>query len=512
MITEKNPVVETGSGKVMGETREGVAVFRGIPYGGDCGPGRRFMAPVPAESWEGVRDCTKNGPIAVQLGESVAASPAFREYFGGGHPELQGVLEERQGENCLVLNVLTPGITGKRPVLFYIHGGGFTTNSGSIATGGDRLVREQDLVLVSVNHRLNAFGFLYLGDLDPKYKDSGNAGMLDLILALKWVQRNIAAFGGDPDRVTIMGESGGGMKVSHLLAMEEAKGLFRQAIVESGSQPVGLYTREAATRDALGFLDRAGVKPDELDKLQTMPVEKLREAIGFGLSGYSPVADGIHLMPNDSGHFNVYPSAKGVPLMVGSSIEEMAAFLPPETFSMGWDQLLDALTQPSREESAPLTVQQAEEAVRLLRESDPGATADHIYQRVVSMRSFLGGGAHRQAEAMAAESGAPVYLYAITAGSPYRDTQVTEKRYAWHTADLPLQFGIVAHPEQEALSKVYRQLWGSFVRTGVPSSDHIIWPPYTVGQKETLVIGDDKIEAEKDPFGPVYRFFDGIKD
>ena len=185
MVTEKNPVVKTGSGKVMGETREGVAIFRGIPYGGDCGPGRRFMAPVPAASWEGVRDCTKNGPIAVQLGESVAASAAFREYFGGGHPELQGVLEEEQGENCLVLNVLTPDLTGKRPVLFYIHGGGFTTNSGSIATGGDRLVREQNLVLVSVNHRLNAFGFLYLGDLDPKYKDSGNAGMLDLILALK---------------------------------------------------------------------------------------------------------------------------------------------------------------------------------------------------------------------------------------------------------------------------------------------------------------------------------------
>ena len=118
MVTEKNPVVKTGSGKVMGETREGVAIFRGIPYGGDCGPGRRFMAPVPAESWEGVRDCTKNGPIAVQLGESVAASAAFREYFGGGHPELQGVLGEEQGENCLVLNVLTPDLTGKRPVLF----------------------------------------------------------------------------------------------------------------------------------------------------------------------------------------------------------------------------------------------------------------------------------------------------------------------------------------------------------------------------------------------------------
>lgn len=512
MVAEKNPVVKIESGKIMGENREGVAIFRGIPYGGDCGPGRRFMAPVPAESWDGIRNCTKNGPIAVQYGESVGASAAFREYFSGGHPELQGVLEEQQGENCLVLNVLTPDFTGKRPVLFYIHGGGFTTNSGSIATGGDRLVREQDLVLVSVNHRLNAFGFLYLGDLDPKYRDSGNAGMLDLIMALKWVQRNIAMFGGDPEKVTIMGESGGGMKVSHLLAMEEAKGLFHQAIVKSGSQPVGLYTREEATKDALEFLKRADVRPDELDKLQTLPVEKLREAIGFGLSGYSPVADGIHLMHNYSKNFSVYPSAKGIPLMIGSSTEEMAAFLPPETFSIGWDNLTDALTQSVREESVPLTVQQAKEAVRLLCEADPNATADHIYQRAMSMRSFLGGGAHRHAEIMAKESSAPVYFYIITAGSPYRDTNITKKCYAWHTADLPLQFGIVAHPEQEALSKIYRELWGSFIRTGIPSSEGISWPAYTSDKKETLVIGDKGCMSVENSFGPIHTFFDGLQD
>lgn len=510
MITEKNPVVEIHTGKIKGETRNGVAIFRGIPYGGDCGPGHRFMAPVPAEPWEGVRDCTKNGPIAVQMGESVAASAPFREYFGGDHPELQGVLEEHQDENCLVLNVLTGSFDGRRPVLFYIHGGGYTTNSGSIATGGDRLVQEQDIVLVSVNHRLNAFGALYLGDLDPKYRDSGNAGMLDLILALKWVRKNIAAFGGDPDQVTLMGESGGGMKISHLLAMEEARGLFCRAVVESGSVPVGLYTREQATKDALAFLERAGVQPDKLDLLQQLPVEQLRQAIGFGLNGYAPVADGIHLMPNTTGGFCVYPSAKGIPLMVGFSLEEMAAFVPPEIFTISWENLVGELTK-SGEGNPSLTPEQAASVVSLLREADPEAGSDQIYVRVISMQSPLGGGAHRQAEAMGKESGAPVYLYTITAGSPYRDTSVTEKRYAWHTADLPLQFRIVAHPEQETISKLYGNLLGSFVRTGVPSAEAITWPAYTVEKKETLMIGDSGAVAMENPLKKVYDFFDGFQ-
>ena len=510
MVTEKNPVVEIRTGKVMGETREGVAIFRGIPYGGDCGPGRRFMAPVPAESWEGVRDCTRNGPIAVQLGESVAASAAFREYFSGGRPELQGVLDERQGEDCLVVNVLTPSLEGKLPVLFYIHGGGFTTNSGSIATGGDRLVREQQILLVSVNHRLNAFGALYLGDFDEKYRDSGNAGMLDLVLALRWVRDNIAAFGGDPGKVTIMGESGGGMKVSHLLAMEEAKGLFRQAIVESGSNPVGLYGRAEAAEDARRFLERAGVGVHELDKLQALPVEKLREAVGLGLGGYAPVADGVHLMPNRTGDFAVYPSAAGVPLMAGASIEEMAAFAPPETFSIGWENLADELGRPGMN-YAPMTRPQVEEAVRLLKKMDPGISPDHAYHRIVSARSFLGGGAHRQAEAMAKGSGAPVYHYLITAGSPYRDTAVTDKRYAWHTADLPLQLGIVAHPEQEEIAKTYRAFWGSFVRTGVPSAEGLVWPAYTPEKKETMVFGDRGAEAQDDPMGEFFRYMDALE-
>ena len=417
---------------------------------------------------------------------------------------------EEQGENCLVLNVLTPGTDDKkRPVLIYIHGGGFTTNSGSILTGGDKLVREQNIVAVSVNHRLNAFGFLYLGDLDPKYKDSGMTGMLDLVLALHWVQDNIAFFGGDPSRVTLMGESGGGMKISTLLAMKEAKGLFAQAIIESGSNVVGTYIRGQATQDSLAFLKRAGVDSEHLEQIQELPTETLRKVIGFGLDGYAPVADGIHLQPNPTGKFCVYPSAKGVPIMVGASTEELAAFVPPDKFSIGWEQLKEELTAPVMGGKA-MTPEQAEAAIALFQKEEPDITSDHLYMQAVSMMSFLGNGAHRQADIMARESEAPVYHYLITKGSPYRDPAITEKRYAWHTADLPLQLRIVANSEQEEESKRYARLWGNFIRTGAPSDGEIRWPQYTPEEKETMVFGESA-GVQKKPLEKIYAFFDSLE-
>ncbi len=162
-----SPIVTTSKGKVKGETRNGVAIFRGIPYGAPTDGENRFKKPEPAPPWEGVLDCTINGPIAVQNGMSISGAPGLGDYFSGGHPELFGVADEKQGENCLVLNVLTPGVDRKeRPVLVYIHGGGFDTGSGTLTLGADKLAKEEDLVIVGVNHRLNLFGFLSLGHLD----------------------------------------------------------------------------------------------------------------------------------------------------------------------------------------------------------------------------------------------------------------------------------------------------------------------------------------------------------
>ena len=184
-VDTPDPIVTATTGKVRGEKRGGVAIFRGIPYGDDCGGTRRFLPPMPAKNWEGVRDCTKNGPIAVQFGESISGSELFGPYFSGGKKELFGSADEKQSEDCLVLNVLTPGIDDKRrPVLVYMHGGGFATGSGTLVLGADNFCREEDIVVVGVNHRLNVFGYLHLGAFDRKYAEAGMAGMLDLVLAL----------------------------------------------------------------------------------------------------------------------------------------------------------------------------------------------------------------------------------------------------------------------------------------------------------------------------------------
>jgi para-nitrobenzyl esterase len=182
------------------------------------------------------------------------------------------------------LNVLTPGLQGKRPVMIYIHGGGFAIGSGALTLVADRFVAEQDVVLVGVNHRLNVFGYTYLGAIDPKYADSGNVGQLDLIAALQWVRDNIAHFGGDPSNVTIFGESGGGGKVSTLMAMPGAKGLFRRAIVESGSH-LAVRTKEAATENTNYMLSALGLTASQVDQLQSVPADKLLAAMPPGPMG-----------------------------------------------------------------------------------------------------------------------------------------------------------------------------------------------------------------------------------
>ncbi|MBQ9712263.1 MAG: carboxylesterase/lipase family protein [Bacteroidales bacterium] len=196
-VTDEHPVAVISSGKISGENRDGIAIFRGIPYGGPCDGANRWMPPTPVQPWEGTRDCTVNGPIAMQNSQSISADPTgLGRYFNGGHPELFGCEDEYESENCLVLDVLTPGIDkAARPVLVYIHGGGFATGSGSLVLGADRLSREEDIVIVGVNHRLNIFGYLYLGALDPAYETSGSVGMQDLVQALEWVRDNIAALG-----------------------------------------------------------------------------------------------------------------------------------------------------------------------------------------------------------------------------------------------------------------------------------------------------------------------------
>ncbi|GGD88808.1 carboxylesterase/lipase family protein [Paenibacillus nasutitermitis] len=510
-VKESNPVVDTIHGKVQGENRNGIAIFRGIPYGGNCDGKSRFLPSVPAADWTGVLDCTKNGYYAMQFGTSISGAEGLGPYFSGGKPELFGVADEKQHENCLVLNVVTPGIDHKkRPVLVYLHGGGFSSGSGTLVLGSDPLAREEDLVIVGVNHRLNVFGYLYLGAFDKKYADSGMAGMLDLVLALEWVRDNIGAFGGDPEKVTIMGESGGGMKVSVLLAMEKAKGLFRAAIVESGSFVVGRASAEQGAEIAKKLLDKLGISPDELDKLTDLSAKDILEAAhGDAEMDFGPVADGINLNYNPTDEFFASEVSAFIPLLVGSSEDEMAVFTPSSTFDITWASLRDALAGANEGLLEDLSAEEKiDRMINVFKETDrKNNSADHLYLKIVSLSSFLGGGAFYQAQAKAKQGTASVYHYLVSFDAPLPAKE--DRKFAWHTADLPLQMRIILHPECEEISKVMARAWAAFVRTGSPSTEELVWPEFTLEEKKVMVF-DDVCRVEADPLKEMREVIEGL--
>jgi para-nitrobenzyl esterase len=248
-----SPVVETQYGQVRGVTVEGVHVFKGIPYGGPTEGAGRFVPPSRPAKWAGVYEATANGPRCVQGPGNIFLNPTIGAYFRGSEDRTELAAQE-DSENCLVLNVSTPGLDGKRPVMVYIHGGGYANGSGLLTVYADAFPREEDVVLVGVNHRLNVFGYLYLGGLSPRYA-TGNAGQLDLIAALEWVRDNISRFGGDPENVTLFGESGGGGKINTLMGMPAASGLFHKVIIESGPL-LHVSDPDAATAYARGLLGK----------------------------------------------------------------------------------------------------------------------------------------------------------------------------------------------------------------------------------------------------------------
>lgn len=506
-VTERNPVVETVCGKVRGENREGVAIFRGIPYGSGCSGERRFLPAMPAENWDGIYDCTKNGYTAVQFGCSISGADGFGPYFSGGNPQLFGVEEEQQNEDCLVLNVVTPGIDDlQRPVVVYVHGGGFATGSGSLVLGADQWAREEDIVVVGINHRLNVFGYLHLGEFDRKYAESGMAGILDIVLALQWVQNNIAAFGGDPNKVTIMGESGGGMKVSNLLAMEKAKGLFRSAIVESGSSPIGRTGIQQGTKLAESILKELNLSKEHLNQLCAVPARELLEAAKKAVNGdmmqYSPVADEINLCFNPAEEFIAPEISAKIPLLVGASDDELAVFSPPSAFTITWDTLREALlTQNGNSHGGflpPITEQNVDKIIEVFKKHNRKQDdAAHLYLKIISLSSFLGGGAFYQAMAKAKQGAAPVYHYMVAYDAPH--PIIPEKKYAWHTADLPLQMRVVLHPECKSISKTMAHAWAAFIRSGNPSTANLSWPEFTTRDKQVMIF-DDVCRTETDPY------------
>jgi len=500
----KDPLLaDTVYGKVRGVQVNGVSMFAGIPYGGTTEGAGRFMPPSKPAKWASVRDAVTPGPRAMQTAAPLGPpgnnpmGASIDLYFTGGKANSFEVANTKMGEDCLVLNVVTGNLKGKRPVMVFIHGGGFASGDGILALSADKWVREEDIVVVGVNHRLNIFGYTYLGGISEKYADSGNVGQLDLIAALEWVRDNIVNFGGDPQNVTIFGQSGGGAKISTLIAMPRAKGLFHRAIVESGSM-LRVSTKEEATERAKALLKALGLNEGQVDELQKIPADKLL-AVKFSTSaaipsarvmGQQPVVDGRSI-PQQTWTPNAPKTAAGVSMIIGNCKDESA------TFGMGDQSLfnLDEAGLREREIKAGIPESEVDKLLALYHRDYPSDSPSDLYFRISSDR-----GARRnvmnQADRKLAVGPGNVYVYNFAWNTPVFDGKLR----AFHTAELPLVFRRVGFPESEELSRQLGGAWAAFARKGDPNHTGLPnWAPYSVSERPTMVFDAGKTKLVKNP-------------
>ena len=473
------PLVQTESGAVRGFYYDGNYIFRGIPYA----QAKRFHAPEPAEPWEGRFDATNYGLVSPLLHYE--------------RPKSELLVPHRnwvEGEDCLNLNIWTTDLSPekKKPVFFWIHGGGFSDGSsieGESYDGSD-LTKAADCVFVSVNHRLNILGYLDFSDYGKEYENSGNNGMLDLIAALRWVRDNIAAFGGDPDCVTIVGQSGGGGKVTALLQMEEADGLYHRAIILSG---------EVATHDAevLG-----SAKPcieammeylhvEKVSDLETMPWFRLADAYNHVMPSIAAQGKNIGCMPIRNGHFAGNPLRVGwregslkVPLIIGTCYSEFLSFT-----SQGIDRSALTCEEGISELSKRAGTEAAAELAEAFRKAYPQRNpvdilfADWLFRKPTSQHARL-----------RAKQGGKVYSYQFALDFP-----IEGGRTAWHCADIPFLMHNTWRIPLENIPGVSGRIedaiaasLSAFMRTGDPNCEAIpVWGPVSEETEPVLLIEKD---------------------
>jgi para-nitrobenzyl esterase len=474
---------------VRGFVDRNVNVFRGIRYGASTAK-RRFRPPLPPDPWQDVLDALDYAPAAPQNNT-----------------------DERISEDCLFLNVWTPGVEreAKRPVMFYVHGGAYAHGSGaSPLYDGTELCRRGDVVVVTVNHRLNAFGYLYLQRVaGADFADSGNVGQLDLILALRWVRDNIAQFGGDPGNVTVFGQSGGGAKIATMMAMPTAGGLFHRAASMSGQQVTASGPLNATTRTN-AYLEALEAAPNDVESLLAMPMERLLEGLDardpvfdYGAVYFGPVLDMRSLMRHPF-YPDAAPQSAHIPMIIGNTSGETRAFLrEPRYYDLSWDEVPELLVPNMRVDIRP------EYVVAEYRKLYPDYTpSDVFFAATTAARSWRA--AIIEAEERAKQGGAATYVYQLNWKSPTRP-----EFGAPHGFDIPLVFGnldtrdSLAGNGREArtVSAKMSDAFVAFARTGNPNHESLPdWKPYTLAGRQTMVF-DRNCRLENDPRGAERRLF-----
>lgn len=488
--------MSTPLGRLRGLTTRGIKVFLGIPYAGPTSGEQRFRPPAPARPWAGTRDAAVFGPVAPQVDIRSGASGRWGELLDLIYPGFGSPFEGRPGgEDCLALNVWTPGLDdAKRPVMVWFHGGGFQHGSGSeMMFHGEQLAAREDIVLVTVNHRLGVLGYTALADLAGEdFGGSGLAGALDLVAALEWVRDSVQAFGGDPGNVTIFGQSGGGAKVATLMGMPRAAGLFHKAIIQAGPG-LRAVDRERGARVAAELLAAFGLQPRQAARLRQIPLEQIisypqalmRRHFAFNEGmAMAPVIDD-DLLPGHPFDPVAAPWSAGVPLLIGCNADEAGMFLTEdETFrlDMGLDAVRVRLAATLGERAVPV--------LAAYQDLYPGFAPYRLLMRALS-NAQIRTPSIRLAERKRAQD-APVFLYLFTYETPVLGGLVR----SCHSSELPFVFSTVDRvpfagdrPDRFEMAATMGRAWAAFARTGQPGGAGLpAWAPLDEGRQLTMTL------------------------
>lgn len=513
-ILTRTAVVRTTNGPVRGYAEGGLQIFKGLRYGAPPTGPLRFKPPQRPAPWSEPADAIALAAPAMQAGADPTASVG-QQQRSAGTPATPG--EPAASEDCLFINVWTQGLNDAkaRPVMVWLHGGGFANGSGGAAMyDGEALARKGDVVIVTVNHRLNVFGYLHLAELaGADYAQSGAAGMLDIVQVLEWVRDNITAFGGDPGNVTIFGESGGGWKVSLLMAMPGAHGLFHKATIQSGP---GLRAAkpETATETARGLMEALSLAPDDIAGLQAASAEAISAAAATvvarlpadqRLNGFSPVKDGTAI-PGDPFHPAAPALSADIPLMIGTNKDETTLF-------MIGDSRFGAYTEEDLAKRAKAAAgEKAEALIALLRKLHPDNSPSHLISDVTTATTMWSGSI-TLAERKAAQKAAPVYMYQLTWETPVARGRLKSP----HALEIPLIFDNVEKArnfvgrgdEPQALADQMSTAWLAFARTGDPNAEGVpAWPAYDAQTRATMMF-DLQSRVVNDPNAEVREVLQG---